>query len=136
MPQGNVFSRMASASVLPYSFVKLDSANPFNVINCSAVGDRPIGISSEAAYQPPIPQLTGTQNAADAGQMLKIFGQGCTDVLLKIGAGGVTAGDFLTSDANGSGVTAVATNRVGARANDTRAAGELCRVEVLEGFAM
>lgn len=134
MPQGNVLSKMASGSILPYSFVKLDSATPFNVVQATANTDVLFGISSEAAYQAPIPQLSGTQYAADAGQMLKIYGPGCTDVLLK--TTGCTAGDMLTSDASGNGVTTApgAGKRVGAIALDTRASGELCRVRVVDPF--
>jgi hypothetical protein len=104
------------------------------VIQAAANTDILFGVSSPAAYQPPIPQLSGTQYAADAGQMLQIFGPGSIDVMLK--TTGCTAGDMLTSDASGNGVTTApaAGKRVGAIALETRASGELCRVRVTDPF--
>lgn len=132
MPQGNVYSRNCSGNVSPSVFVKNDSANPQKVVQCSANTDNPLGISQESAYQPPIPQLTGTQYAGTTtSPPIRIYGQGCDQVLLTIGSGGCTAGDSLTPDANGAGVTASSNQIVGAIANETRAQGELCRVTVV-----
>lgn len=132
MAQGNVYSKFANGNVTICSFVKLDSGTPapFRVVLCAANTDRPFGISQENAYLPPIPQATTPQYAAIAGVELKIYGQGCTDVLLAIGSGGCTVGDSLTSDASGNGVTASSAQIVGALALDTRSSGELCRVVV------
>lgn len=131
MPQGVVDSLMANGNILPYSFVKLDTTTPFKVVQAAANTDIPIGVSSEQVDVPPIPQSTGTQYAAVAGEMLKVYRTGAR-CKLKIGAGGCTAGDRLTSDASGNGVTASGTNYYGAVALDTRVSGELCDVMVTE----
>lgn len=130
MAQGKVTSGIANGNILPYSFVKLDSTTPFNFIQAGAVTDVLFGVSQESTDAAPIPQLTGTQYAAVQGEMLKIYAEG-SRCLLKIGAGGCTAGDRLTSDASGNGVTGASGNIVGAIARDTRANGELCWVDVI-----
>jgi len=131
MPQGNVYSKFCNGNVLPSAFVKMDTTASEKVIACAATTDYPIGIAQEGAYQASIPQLTGTQYAGTTiSPAIRIYGQGCMDILLTVGAGGWTAGDKLTSDANGAGVTAVAGNIYGAEAMETRSAGELGRVMV------
>jgi hypothetical protein len=130
MPQGNVFSRIANGNILVATFVKPDSTTPNRVINCSANTDHMLGISQENGYLPPIPQATTPQYAAIAAVELKIYGVGCDNVLLAIGSGGCTAGDMLTSDGSGNGVTASAANICGAIADETRLINEWCRVTV------
>lgn len=132
MPQGTINSYMANGNILPYSFVKFDSSAPYKVIQASANTDQLLGIAIEAAKDTPLPALTGTQYAAIAGTQLRVYQVG-TNCLILVGTGGVTAGDLLTSSSTGAALTSApgSGNIVCAIARDTRAAGELCPVEVI-----
>ena len=96
---------MANGNILPSSFVKLDptSAMPA-VLQATANTDILFGIAKESAKDPPIPQLSGTQYAAAAGDNLRVYQVG-DDCMLTVGSGGLTAGDRVTADASGYGVT-------------------------------
>jgi hypothetical protein len=133
MPQGNVFSKLCNGNVTISSFVKVDATSQQHVILCAATTDAAIGISSEAAYLPPIPQQTGVQYAGTTtSPPIKIYGVGCDNILLITGTGGFTANDPIMSDANGAGVTATANNIANAVAMETQTtAGILARVLVL-----
>jgi hypothetical protein len=125
----------ANGNINPSVFVKIDttSGKNFSVIQAAASSDSPVGISQPGTYQPP--GVTGSDGyAAHVNQTLMVYGN--ADVcLLKIGTGGCTAGDYLTSDVSGAGVTVAFTEGTGhifhgAQALETAAAGELCRVVV------
>lgn len=131
MSQGRVESKMANGNILPYSFVKIDTSTVFRVIQAAANSDILYGIASEQVKNPPIPQDTSTQYAAVAGDELKVYCVG-SECLIKLGTGGCTAGDRLTSDASGNGVTATSGQIAGAIALDTGIAGDLRRVRVID----
>lgn len=126
---------IASGSILPSSFVKVDTTANNSVVACSAATDKPFGIAQESTDAAPVPSLSGTQYAAVSGENIRIYQNGDT-CLLTIGSGGCTAGDELTPDANGAGVTAGTGNRVGAIATQTVAAGGLCRVRVTDPYKL
>lgn len=125
---------IAGGNILPASFVKIDTTKSMpTVVAASAATDILIGVAQEAADAAPIPQLSGTQYAAIDGENCRVYQVG--DVcLLTIGSGGVTAGDRLTADASGYGVTASGTNVVGAIALMTAPAGAMCRVRVTDPY--
>lgn len=125
---------IANGNILPSSFVKIDTTQAMpSVVQATANTDILIGISKEAAKDPPIPQVTGTQYAAAAGENCRVYQVG-DDCLLTVGAGGLTAGDRVTADASGYGVTASGTAVVGAIALMTAPAGALCRVRVTDPY--
>src|SRR5262245_56120095 len=110
---------IANGTIEVSRFVKIDTTagKKNNVIQAAAASDRTIDISQDGPYD--TPDVTGAaDDAARAGLPLKVFGLG-EMCLLKIGTGGCTAGDELTSDASGQGVVAATTNRVGAIALET-----------------
>lgn len=127
---------IANGNIPPSAFVKIDAtqAQP-SVIVAAANTDILIGISKESTDQPPIPQLTGTQYAAIAGENCRVY-QVSQTCLITVGAGGLTNGDFVTSDASGNGITTApgAGKRVGAIALMTALQGSLCRVRVTDPF--
>lgn len=127
---------LANGNILPSTFVKGDTSVAMpNVIQAAANTDLLIGISQESADAPPIPQLTGTQYAAIAGENCRVYQVGDTCMLL-LGSGGATAFDMLTSDATGGGITTPsgAGKRVGAIALMTGTAGSFIRVRVTDPF--
>lgn len=127
-------SFIANGNILPSSFVKIDTTAAMpSVVQASAATDILIGVAKESTDQPPIPQLSGTQYAAVAGENCRVYqvGDSC---LMTAGSGGWTAGDRLTSDASGNAITASGTNTVGAIALMTTPAGALGRVRVTDPY--
>jgi hypothetical protein len=83
-----------------------------------------------------IPPILNSSGFPATKTSLKVYGLG--DICqLRIGAGGCTAGDFLSPDANGQGITTSLSQTTvqyyGARALVTANAGELAPVQVLIG---
>ena len=114
-------------------FVNLSTSDDNTVLEADA-NETVFGISSESAQDAPIPSASTL--AAAAGDYLRVYqpGEVC---LLKIGSGGVTAGDKIKSDADGQGVAAATTGTTeqhyGAIALETAAEGALARVKVEVG---
>ena len=107
---------IANGNILPYAFVKIDATQSMpSVIQAAANTDILIGIAKESTDACPTPTLSGTQYAAVAGENVKVYqvGQTC---MIYTGSGGLTAGDFVTSDGSGYGITTApgAGKRVGA----------------------
>jgi hypothetical protein len=124
MPSNNF---LANGTINPSVFVKIDSSSNERVIQAAANSDFPIGVSQQGTKNFPTPG--GTTYAAQAGDQIQVYGP--TDIcLLTIGTAGVTAGDSLTSDGNGNGVTASGSQIVGAIALETVGGGGLARVQV------
>lgn len=103
------YSKVANGNIIPSGIVILDSANPGKVLQASSATATPLfGISEPAQRNMPW-NIGGVAVqdgfAAIAGETLWIYGDNDPgEVWLQIG-GTVTAGDLLTSDANGRGIT-------------------------------
>lgn len=116
----------AGAAVKVARFVKLGAAN-HRLINAAAATDLIVGISQEGSYDSPLPANTNTDKCAlAAGDQFEYFPWG-SEALLIAGVGGLTRGVPATSDADGLGVDAAATNYVGFLPFETVIAGEKCR---------
>jgi hypothetical protein len=123
----------ANGSINVSTFVKLDSSTSDRVIACGATTDKPLGISQEFGDTPPTPGAASGV-AAIAGEPIVVYTVG--DVCyLTAGSAGWTAGDLLTSDANGNGTTATTSNWFGAIALATVPASALGIVQVRFGKA-
>lgn len=127
---------VANGNISPSTFVKIDATQAMpNVIQAAANTDILIGIAKESTDQPQTPQYSATQYAAVQGENCRVYqvGQVC---MLNIGSGGCTAGDMLTSDASGNGITTApgAGKRVGAIALMTASALTLARVRVTDPY--
>jgi hypothetical protein len=124
---------MARGTISVSSFVKIDTSNNNSVLEAGA-NAKCFGISQTGGANAPIPSVADDPvTAASDGQTLQVHAVGaCTNLL--IGTGGCTAGDYLKSDAAGSGVTVDGTEglneNVGAIALETASAGELAQVQV------
>jgi hypothetical protein len=125
---------MAGGNISPSRFVTISTSANNTVVQSAAATETIIGVSQESAKQPPIPQVTGTQYAAESGDNLRVYTAGEANVLLELGTGGCTAGAKLTSDADGKAVAATGANMVGAIALTAGAAGELVRAYVTFPF--
>lgn len=126
-------ARVAAGTIATATFVKLDTASNNHVVNAGANGSV-YGISQVGGRTAPTPDVTtDPPEAAQSGEHLNIHESG-EECLLRIGTGGVTAGDLIESAADGTGITAATTaatvRNIGARALETAAAGTLSRVLV------
>lgn len=127
-------SYTANGNVPMSSIVKPDSSAPFRVIVAAAATDPLIGVASEAADRTPIPQDTGTQYAAIAGEDLKVYTVG-DECSVQTASTGLATGDAVTSDGSGNGVTTTTTHNVYVgRALDTLATTGLVRILVEPGY--
>jgi hypothetical protein len=127
---------IANGNITPSSIVKIDATQAMpSVILATANTDVTIGISKESTDQPQTPQFSGTQYAAVAGENCRVYTAGQVCMVLT-GSGGLTAGDFVTSDGSGLGITTApaAGKRVVAIALMTAPAATLCRVFVTPPF--
>lgn len=121
----------AAGTILVSHFVKISGNN--SVAQVNSVADKIFGISQQGPYTPPIPSYTtDPPEAALVGGELQVFTNGMV-CKLYAGTGGWTAGDHLTSDTSGQGITNPKTGhppRIGAIALETVAAGEYGDVQV------
>ena len=119
----------ANGTIYPSRFVTIDPTSQNRVIQASGTSQPLAGISQEWSKLAPTPGAT--QEAADQGDQLAVYQVG--DVaFLQSTASGWTAGDRLTSDANGNGITASSTNNFGAVALETLSVAALGRVNVVQ----
>lgn len=128
MPIANP-SYVAEGDIRPSRFVKIGSGD-FSVLEADA-NEAVLGIAMEGTKTAPIPSASA--NAAEDGDHLHVYGPG-EECLLELGSGGITAGAYLKSDADGKGVAAATTGATqqnrGARALEGGAEGDKVRVVV------
>ena len=123
------YSRRATGTIAPYTFVSLDTANVGQVVQAAAGGEIH-GISQPGTRRVPYDGLDDG-NAAIAGENVNIFGPPEKEVILRIG-GTVAVGDRLKSDATGRGITTVTANdEVGAIATKAGAIDDLITVQTI-----
>jgi hypothetical protein len=121
---------VANGTIQPSRFVTIDSTSENAVIQASANTQELIGVSQEWSKLAPIPGASS--EAADAGDPIKVYG--LTDIcLLQSTTAGWTAGDRLTANSSGQGVTASGTEHFGAVALTTVSGAGLGRVQVVIG---
>ena len=126
-------SYRAGGTIRRCRFVKLSTTANNTILEADA-NEVVFGVSQEAGREAPIPSVTADPpEAAQSGDQLNVF-QNSEYCLLEIGSGGVTSGGRLKSDADGKGVAIATTGttiqHIGAIAQATCAAGELCPVQV------
>lgn len=118
---------VANAAIGPSLFVKQVSAFRVEV---AGDANRCIGVSHEGTREAPIPGITPL--AAAAEESVRIYGMG--EVCEVICGAAVTANAYVTPDADGKAVTAVAGEEYCGRAlNTTTVAGQRLRIQVMFG---
>jgi hypothetical protein len=124
-------SLVANGNVTPSSIVILDSTAPGRgILASSATATVLWGISQEGQWRTAWAALQDGF-CAIKGSNFNVFINPDTQCLLKIG-GTVTAGDYLTSDANGLGITTTTTgNWVIAQALASGVANDLITVKLV-----
>lgn len=124
----------ARGNISPFRFVSVDTASENG---CVQAGDNTeiIGIAQGGTNKPQVTGLVDAQYAAEAGQPVRVSGDGSV-AMLEVGAT-VTPGQYLKSDSQGRGVPIATTGTViqnyGAVALQGGSAGSIIRVMVLIG---
>lgn len=130
MSQAN-FVNGAAGSISPSVFVVFDTTNNKSVNQASGTSAFIVGVSQEYSKYAPIPGAS-TVAADTQGDPILVY-QDTNECLLQSTTAGWTAGDRLTSNASGQGVTASSTNYYGAIALTTMSGAGLGQVKVLTG---
>jgi hypothetical protein len=129
MSAGPSYSKVAGGNISPSSFVKLDSSNSGQVLQCGS-NDVPYGIAQPGTNSPPFSTLDSVY-AAVITENLLVYGPGAKDVLLQISAA-CNPGQHLKSDTNGFGTPITAsTDNYGAVAQEKGVANQIIRVQVV-----
>lgn len=121
-------SFVAGGDIRPSRFVNLDATAEGVVLEADA-GEDIYGISHEGTHRPPYASLDDGL-VAIAGENVRVYEDG-EICFLEIGTGGCTVNGRLKADADGKGVTASTTEKIGAIALETCAALQLAKVRVL-----
>ncbi len=124
------FAFIANGTIQPARFVQIDTSTNDKVIAASAATVPIIGVSQEWSNLAPTPGASSA--AAVAGDSIRVYGLGKICYLQATSAGW-TAGDRLTADSTGNGVTASGTQFYGAVAQDTLTGAGMGRVMVIIG---
>jgi hypothetical protein len=123
-------SGLANGTIGCSTFVVIDTTTGNAFDQASSNSQFLIGVAQEFADNAPIPGAT--VNAAQQGEELMVYSVG-EICLLAASSAGWTAGDRLTSNASGQGITASGANYYGAVARTTLVSGGLGWVEVTLG---
>lgn len=129
---GPNFVNGAGGSISPSTFVVSDTSNFKAVNQASGTSAFIVGIAQEYSKYAPIPGAS-TVAADTAGDPVMVYTLGDGIVLLQATTAGWTAGDRLTSNSSGQGVTASGTNYYGAVALSTMSGAGLGQVMVVLG---
>lgn len=129
---------VANGNIRPFRFVKQDdSGTPESFMAKEAdANEIVIGIAGEGTNYPPLSDIVTTAYHAQAGQPVKLNGQG--EICFLEAGGSFAAGARLKSDADGKGVAIATTGTTiqhfGARALEASTGdGQIVRVQVLIG---
>lgn len=95
---------LAGGTIRTARAVKITAAH---TVSESDANEKSVGISQEGSNYPPLSDLVSTNNAAVAGEQLKVYGPG-EECLITAGDT-IAAGDRLKSDADGKGVPVAST---------------------------
>jgi hypothetical protein len=132
MPSGyssfrNTFPLVAGGNISPSTIIALSTTANQTAIQASSTVTVTVGIVGEGTQDAPLTGYSGYH--AVAGGPIGDWFAAPADGLLVIGTGGCTAGDCLTTDGNGNGVTTTTSGAfVSAQALETCVATEKCHV--------
>lgn len=121
---------IAAGNITPSSFL-IQTTSADHKVQLAAAATSPIvGISGPGTRNPPYSSLDDGYHAI-AGENVQVLRPPLKEAQLRLG-GTVTAGDLLTSDASGFGITATTGQYVGARAVEAGVSGQLVTVQLID----
>jgi hypothetical protein len=122
----------AGAAVSPSRIIKQSAA--FTAIQATAKSDKPLGITRQWSKFPPIVDYSlSADHATAAGDPIAFAGPLNVE-LVEVGSGGLTAGDDVTSDSVGKGITFSGTGWSVGIALEAAPAGSFCPVWVFPRY--
>lgn len=121
----------ATGDINPLRFLVQATASDNQVTQATGTSTPIVGISGPGTRYPPWTPLDDGKHAV-AGENVEVFAPPMKEAYLQLG-GTVAAGDLLTSDGSGQGITASSGNQVGARAREAGTSGQSIRVQPLWG---
>jgi len=121
----------AGGDINPARFCTISTTENHTVVESNSGDVKVVGVSSEATKN--APQEGGSTLAAEDGDQFEMYPIG-SDPLLKLGSGGCSAGDWLTPDNSGQGVTAGSATIAHAIAWEAGSEGELVKVTVISPY--
>lgn len=101
---GFIPNLIAGGDINPFRFVELSTSAAFTGVQANAASDNIVGVTDGSVYK-----FDATLNAV-AGTQISL--QPTNTVQVEAGAGGVTIGCYLTSDANGKALKTTTAGQV------------------------
>ena len=121
----------ATGNIKPMRFLIQATTTDNQVTAASTNSVRLVGISGPGTRYPPWSALDDGFHAV-AGENVEVFQPPMKEAYLQLG-GTVAAGDLLTSDSDGQGVTGTTGQQTGARARQAGVSGQSILVQPLWG---
>jgi hypothetical protein len=123
----------AAGSITPLSFVVQNTSTDNQYILATGTSTPIAGISGRGTRRPPGDFFNDDGNIAISGENFQLFAPPMEEAELQLG-GTVAAGDLLTSDGSGHGITTTTTaQQIGARAKQAGVSGQIITVQPLWG---
>lgn len=123
---------VAGGNITPSSFLVRSTTADNKFLLASGTSAPIVGISGIGTRRPSGDFFNNDGFIAIAGENFKVYAPPEKEAPLQLG-GTVAAGDLLTSDASGFGITATSNNQVGARALQAGVSGQIISVQPLWG---
>lgn len=123
----------AAGNITPLSFVVMNTATDNQYVLASGTSTPIAGISGRGTRRPPGDFFNDDGFIAISGENFQIFRPPLEEAELRLG-GTVAAGDLLTSDGSGFGITTTTTaQQIGARAMQAGVSGQIITVQPMFG---
>lgn len=122
----------AAGSITPFSFVVRNTSTDNQYILASGTSVAIAGISGIGTRRPPGDFFNDDGYIAISGENFRVYQPPEKEAALRLG-GTVAAGDLLTSDASGFGITGSGAQQIGARALQAGVSGQIISVQPLWG---
>lgn len=123
---------VAGGNITPSSFLVSSTSADNTYVLASGTSTPIVGISGVGTRRPPGDFFNDDGYIAVSGENFPVFRPPQKEAALRLG-GTVAAGDMLTSDGSGFGITATAGQQVGARAMEAGVSGQIITVQPVWG---
>lgn len=123
---------VAGGNLTPVSFLVRSTTEDNKYLLASGTSAPIAGISGIGTRRPPGDFFNDDGYIAIAGENFPLFAPPTKEAALRLG-GTVAAGDALTSDGSGFGVTATSNNQIGAYALQAGVSGQIITVKPASG---
>lgn len=109
---GFIPNLIAGGDIYPYRFVELSTASAFTGVQANAASDNIVGVTDGSTYAFNVGLNAAVVTVNGVSTPTQISLQPTNTVQVEAGAGGVTIGCYLTSDANGKALKTTTAGQV------------------------